>query len=135
MGLEIEFEYDDTQGGAWSQPAEPELRQRFGRLWNARLSAASPLFVQLGVALAALVLGAAATGGFLAGRTAQQDRATLLLHLAPVNPFVIDPIPVPADLSPDVRRATPWTNVFDQAVALTVINDGPDPVTVLGKSK
>jgi hypothetical protein len=132
VGLEIEFEYDDTQGGVWSQPAEPDLRGRFGRRWNARLSAASPLFVQLGVALAALVLGAAATAGLLAGRTAQQDRATLLLHLAPVNPFVIDPIPVPADLSPDVRRATPWTNVFDQDVALTLINDGADPVTVLG---
>jgi hypothetical protein len=131
VGLEIEFEYDDTQGGVWSQPAEPDPRRRFGRHWNARLSAASPLFVQLGVALAALVLGAAATAGFLAGRTAQQDRATLLLHLAPVNPFVIDPLPVPADLSPDVRRATPWTNVFDQNVALTLINDGPDPVTVV----
>ena len=132
MGLQIEFEYDDTQSGVWSQPAEPDLRRRFGRRWNARLSAASPLFVQLGAALAALVLGAASTAGFLAGRAAQQDRATLLLHLAPVNPFVVDPIPMPADLSPDVRRATPWTNEFDQNVALTVINDGPDPVTVLG---
>ena len=132
MGLEIEFEYDDTQGGVWAGPAEPDLRGRLGRRWNSRLAAASPLFVQFGIAAAALVLGAASTAGYLAGRTAEQNRATLLLHLAPVTPFAVDPIPVPADLSPDVQRATPWTDVFNQKVTLTLVNDGPDPVSVLG---
>jgi hypothetical protein len=132
VGLEIEFEYEDTQGGAWSRPEESDLRGRIGRRWNERLSAGSPLFVQLGIAVAALVLGAASTAGFLAGRTAQQDRATLRLHLGPVDPYVIVPIPLPADQSPAQRLATPWTDTFDQPVMLTLVNDGPDPVSLLG---
>jgi len=132
VGLEIEFEYDDTQGGAWSRPEESDVRGRLGRRWNERLSAGSPLFVQFGIAVAALVLGAASTAGFLAGRTAQQDRATLRLHLAPVAPFVIEPIALPADQSPAQRLATPWTDAFDRPVTLSLVNDGPDPVSLVG---
>ncbi len=133
MGLEIEFDYDDTQGGVWSPGHEvPPLRDRVGRRWNAGLSAGSPLFVHLGIALAALALGAASTAGYLEGSTAARDRATTRLHLAPVDAFVVEPLrPQPA-VSVQDQLATPWTNTFDQHVSLSVVNDGPDPVAVLG---
>ncbi|MBS2961717.1 hypothetical protein KGA66_01565 [Actinocrinis puniceicyclus] len=132
MGLEIEFDYDDTEGGRWSAPSETQpLRARVGRRWNAGLAAGNPLFVHLGIALAALVLGAASTAGFTQGRQAARDRAATVLHLAPVGPFVIDSPPSPPT---DVRQllATPWTDAVDEHVTLRVVNDGPDPVTVLG---
>ncbi|HZU57269.1 MAG TPA: hypothetical protein VFA06_15465 [Actinocrinis sp.] len=132
MGLEIEFDYDDTQGGVWSPAREaPPLHERVGRRWNAGLSTGNPLFVQAGIALAALALGAASTAGFLEGRSAARDRAIVRLHLAPIDPFVIEPLaPAPSD----VRQllATPWTNTFDQHVTLNVINDSPDSVALLG---
>lgn len=132
MSLEIEFDYDDTQGGVWSPAYEaPPLRERVGRHWNAGLSAGSPLFVHTGIALAALALGAASTAGFLEGRFAARDRALVRLHLAPVNAFVIEPLaPQPSD----VRQllATPWTNTFDRHLTLNVINDSPDSVALLG---
>lgn len=141
MGLEIEFEYDDTQDGAWSpvRDAGP-LRAWLKRHRTAGPSAGNPLIVHLGIALAAVVLGAASMAGFLHGRTAVSDRTVSLLHLAPVNPFVVQPLPTPPTQSQTQGQsqsveqvlATPWTNTFDQDVSLSVINDGPDPVTVLG---
>jgi hypothetical protein len=134
LNLEIEFEYDDTQEGVWSPAEQPLLRERVSGRWSAWLSSANPLFVQLGIAITALILGAASTAGLLDGRTAQQDRAITRLHLAPVGPFVVQTI---ADATVSTQSvpellATPWTDVFDQRVTLTVVNDGPDPVSVLG---
>lgn len=132
MGLEIEFDYDDTQGGTWSPGHEaPPLRERVGERWGARLAAGNPLFVHLGIALAALVLGAASTAGFLEGGNAARDRTITRLHLAPVDPFVVEPLRVPSASSARELLATPWTDTFDQHLSLSVINDGPDPVTVL----
>lgn len=132
MGLEIEFDYDDTQGGVWSPALEaPPLRERVGRRWNAGLSAGSPAFVHLGIALAALALGAASTAGYLDGKAAARDRTITRLHLAPVDAFVVEPLNLPQPASAQDLLATPWTNAFDQHVALSVVNDGPDPVTVL----
>jgi hypothetical protein len=132
LGLEIEFDYDDTQGGVWSPGYEaPPLHSRVGRRWNARLSAGSPLFVHVGIALTALALGAASTAGYLHGNAAAQGRSTSRLHLAPVDPFVVEPLDSPPT-DVNVLLATPWTNAFDRHVTLGVINDGPDPVTVLG---
>lgn len=132
MGLEIEFEYDDTQDGVWSPAHEvPPLRERVGRRWNRRLAAGSPLLVHLGIALAALALGAASTAGFLAGDEAARNRTITRLHLAPVNAFVVEALHVPPAESPAGLLAEPWTDTFDQHVSFSVINDGPDPVTVL----
>lgn len=125
MGLEIEFEYEDTRDSAWSPARETApLPTRLIRRRSAGPPASNPLIVHLGIALTAIALGAASMAGFLAGRTATSDRAVSLLHLAPVDPFVVQPLHVPP--------AAPWTNTFDQDVSLSVINDGPDPVTVLG---
>lgn len=133
MSLEIEFDYDDTQGGVWSPaPEAPPLRERVGRRWNPGLVAGNPLFVHLGIALAALALGAASTAGFLEGGNAARNRTVTRMHLAPVNAFVVDALRVPAADSAAGLLAEPWTNAFDQHVSLSVINDGPDPVTVLG---
>ncbi|HXR73079.1 hypothetical protein [Actinocrinis sp.] len=132
MGLEIEFDYDDTQGGVWSSAHEaPPLQERVSRRWNAGLSTANPLFVQAGIALAALALGAASTAGYLEGKSAAQDRTITRIHLAPINPFVVEPLPIAPTNVKDLL-ATPWTNTFDQPVTLSVINDSPDPVSVLG---
>lgn len=132
MGLEIEFDYDDTVGGVWSPAvAAPPLRERVGRRWNAGLSAGSPVFVHLGIALAALALGAASTAGYLDGRAAAQNRTITRLHLAPVDAFVVEPLNVPQAASVRDLLATAWTNAFNQHVTLSVVNDGPDPVTVL----
>jgi len=131
VSLEIEFEYDDTQDGVWSQAAEADPRGRPRRRDRWR-SVASPVLVQLGVALTALAVGAASTAGLLDGRRAQQDRSATALHLAPVAPFTVQVIQQPNAVPLAVLLATPWTNVFDQDVALAVINDGPDPVTMLG---
>jgi hypothetical protein len=132
LGLEIEFDYDDTQGGVWSAVYEaPPLQERVSRRWNAGLTARNPLFVQAGIALAALALGAASTAGFLEGRSAAQDRTITRIHLAPINPFVVEPLPI-APTNVEDLLSTPWTNTFDQKVSLSVINDSPDPVTVLG---
>ena len=134
MGLEIEFEYDDTQDGMWSPVREPgRLRTWLSRRPAARWPAGNPLIVHVGIALAAVVLGAASMAGFLHGRTAVDNRGIAHLHLAPVNPFVVQSLPTPPDTqSVGQFLATPWTNTFDQDISLSVINDGPDPVTMLG---
>ncbi len=142
MGLEIELEYDDTQDGVWSAAQEVQdsgpLRARLDRHWSPGRSAGrlagSALLVHLGIALAALALGASATAGLLAGRTAVHDRSVTLLHLGPISPFAVQALPATPELPPTVEQllATPWTNTFDRDVSLTVVNDGPDPVTVLG---
>lgn len=133
MGLEIEFEYDDTPEAAWS-PAQDTgpVRDWRDRLRFAAPPAGNPLLVQLGIALTAITLGAASMTGFLAGRTAVNDRTIALLHLAPVNPFVVQALPARQTQNTEPLLATPWTNAFDQDVSLSVINDSPDPVTVLG---
>lgn len=136
MGLEIEFEYDDTPDGVWAPAREPWQSPSRNRLTRSRL-AGSPLgralTVHLGIGLTALALGAASTAGLLTGRAAEHDRATALLHLAPVTAFVVQALPAPpTGQTAGQLLTTPWTNTFDQDVTLSLINDGPDPVTVLG---
>ncbi|HEV2343552.1 MAG TPA: hypothetical protein VGS97_05610 [Actinocrinis sp.] len=135
MGLEIEIEYDDTPDGVWAPASEPPLPSH-SRLSRPRLTGppvGHALSVHFGIALTTLVLGAASTAGLLTGRTAAHDRTTVLLHLAPVAAFVVQALPAPpATQNAADLLATPWTNTFDQDMTLSVINDGPDPVTVLG---
>lgn len=132
MGLEIEFEYDDTQGGVWAPAHEvPPLQECVSRRWNAGLSAGNPLFVQAGIALAAVTLGAASMAGYVEGKSAAQDRTITRIHLAPIDPFAIEPLPLASTNVKDLL-ATPWTDTFNQHITLSVINDSPDPVTVLG---
>lgn len=135
MGLEIEFEYDDNPDGTWS----PVEDTRPARDWVSRgrtaiSPAGNPLIVHLGIALAALAVGAASMGGFLTGRMAANNRAVALLHLAPADAFIIPPLAEPStrNLTAEQLLATPWTNTADQNLSLGVINDGPAPVTVLG---
>ena len=134
MGLEIEFEYADSPDEVWSAERTRPAREWLSRSWTAGSLLGNPLIVHLGIALAALALGAASTAGFLIGRTAAHDRSVTLLHLAPVDAFVVPALPAPTtpNQSPDQLLATPWTNVADQDVSLALINDGPDPVTMLG---
>lgn len=134
MGLEIEFEYDDSPDGEWS----PAQDARSAREWLSRGRSAispsgNPLFLHLGIALVALAVGAASMGGFLTGRTAANNRAVALLHLAPADAFIIPALPDPSTQkqTPEQLLATPWTNATDQNMSLGVINDGPAPVTVL----
>lgn len=135
MGLEIEFEYADSAEGVWSPEREaPPLRERLSRGRAIASPADNPFLLQLGIVLAAITLGAASMAGYLAGRTAAHDRAVTLLHLAPANAFTVAALPAPAaqSQSPDELLAEPWTNTVDRDLSLTVVNDGPDPVTVLG---
>lgn len=138
VGLEIEFEYDDTSDGVWSPTRQaPPTRTRLGRIRPPGDLAGNPLTVHLGIALTALAVGACATFGLLADRTAANDRTIALLHLAPVTPFDVQALPtlptLPTEPQPaEQLLATPWTDAFDRDVSLAVINDGPDPVTVLG---
>jgi hypothetical protein len=133
VGLEIELEYDDAPDGVWSRPGEAELRGRPWRRWGARPSPGGPLYLHLGIALAAVVLGAASTAGLLHGRAAQRDREVTRLHLAPLDPFVVQAVEYgPVGRTAQELLATPWTDSFDQDVTFSVVNDGPAPVTVLG---
>ena len=132
MGLEIELEYDDDHEGVWAAADEAELTERTGRRWGLRPRSGAPLLLQLGVALAAVVLGASSAAGFVAGRTAQHDRGLALLHLAAISPFTIDPLDVQTSGDAKQLLATPWTDTYRRGVTLTVVNDSPDPVTVLG---
>lgn len=139
MGLEIEIEYDDTTDGVWSPATEaaPPLRGRLNRRRISGLQPGNPLIVQLGIALTAFALGAASVAGFRVGRTDAGNRTVALLHLAPVDSFVVQALPTLPPLDTPSQNAeqllaTPWTNTFDRDVSLSVINDGADPVTVLG---
>jgi len=135
MGLEIEFEYTDSQDGIWSPARDtPPLRERLGRGRAMVSPADNPILLQLGIVLAAIVLGAASMAGYLAGRTAAHARAVTLLHLAPANAFTVSALPkqpMQAE-SPDQLLAMPWTNTADRDLSLAVVNDGPEPVTLLG---
>ena len=136
MGLEIEFEYDDSPDGTWSPVVEaPPARELLSRGQITGSPSGNPLIVHFGIALAALALGAASMAGYLVGRTAANNRTVTILHLAPTNSFTVQPLPLPpaqTTQSPDQLLAAPWTNAFDRDVSLSVINDGPEPVTVLG---
>jgi hypothetical protein len=79
--------------------------------------------------LATAVLLAACVTGFLAGRKAPENHRTVAVHVADINPLAIDPVP---EADPTLNGAiTPWSGVFDRSVALTVVNAGPDPVTIV----
>lgn len=134
MGLEIEFEYEDSPDGEWSAAQDTHsAREWLSRGRSAISPAGNPLILHLGIALAALAVGAASMSGFLTGRTAADNRTVALLHLAPADAFIIPVLPDPSaqNETPEQLLATPWTNTVDQAISLGVINDGPDPVTVL----
>jgi hypothetical protein len=133
LGLEIELEDDDdaaTEG--WARPGESELRERSGWFGPVGPARGRPLLLHLGVALAALAVGAASTAGFLDGQVAERGRGIAMLNLAAVTPFVVEPLQEPDTPTVAQLLATPWTNTFEQNVTLSVVDDGPDPVTVLG---
>ncbi|MGH6657690.1 MAG: hypothetical protein ACRDVE_21085 [Actinocrinis sp.] len=132
MSLEIEFEYEDTGDGVWSAPVGPgplRGRRRGGLPGGSGPTGVRAMFLYAAVALTALAVGAASASGFLRGRQAAQDRSIVQLHLAPLNPLDITPLP-PPDYSAQALL-TAWTNAYDRPVELSVVNDGPAPVTVL----
>lgn len=148
MALEIEFEDDDQTDTAWpldasdaggargtgAEDADPGAltaeasetrtgspRSGVAALLPERFKPLLPL--QLGVLVAAFVVGASTVAGFLAGRTAAQDRTVVELHMAGGGAYTVGP-------------ATPsgtgrWTDTFARRVSLNVVNDGPKPVTLL----
>lgn len=133
MGLEIEIEYDETPDGTWSAPQETQSpHEPMAARLSPWLRGSGTLIVHLGILITAMAVGAASTAGILAGNSAENDRTVALLHLAPLDSFTVQALPAPPAVQPvDQLLATPWNNTFDQDVSLAVINDGPDPVTVL----
>lgn len=148
MALEIEFEDDDQTDTAWP-PDAPDIdgtdnpsdggrgsgmddtgpstlvvgssRRSVAALIPERLKQQLPFHV--GILVAAFVVGASTVSGFLAGRSATQDRTVIELHMAGGNAY-------------SVAAATPsgsgqWTDTFKRRVSLDLVNDGPDPVTLL----
>ena len=149
MALEIEFEDDEHPEGGL--PADDEgsdapdvgaaggkapgaeetgagepgtTRARIGALIASPLPLSSGLLFQVGVLLTAFVVGASAVAGFQLGRAAPQKRSTVALHLAGGRTYLFGPAPVPRDSA--------WSDTVERAVSLTVVNDGPDPLTVVG---
>ncbi|HVT68539.1 MAG TPA: hypothetical protein VHF26_12370 [Trebonia sp.] len=134
MSLEIEFEYEDTREGVWSAPVEPAPLHRRWRPGAPRSSGrpgGGAAMLYLAIGLTALAVGAASTSGFLHGRRVTQDRATVEIHLGPLTPLDIQPLDSQPDADVAKLLATPWTDEFDQGMKLTVVNDGPQPVTLL----
>jgi hypothetical protein len=133
MGLEIEIEYDETPDGTWSAPQEVQSpREPMAARLSPWLRGGGTLIVHLGILITAMAVGAASTAGILAGNSAENGRTIARLHLAPLDSFTVQALPTPPAAQPvDQLLATPWKNTFDQEVSLDVINDGPDPVTVL----
>jgi hypothetical protein len=129
--VEIEFEPDESPEQAWPERAgAPGAEQLGGQpAWRASVS---PVRVPARLAVAGAVLAAACASGFMAGQTAQRDRHAVSVHLAASRPLVIDPVPDTSGETNAQLLATPWTGAFDRAIALRVVNDGPDPVTLLG---
>ncbi|HEU5334019.1 MAG TPA: hypothetical protein VFU73_14670 [Actinocrinis sp.] len=131
MSVEIEFEPADEGAG----PLWPDAAGALGAEQLAiqalpwRTSDPRTLFVGR-LVLAGAVLATACVTGFLAGQKAPQNQHTVAVHVADANPLTIDPVPrIEARSGP---LTTPWTGTFDRAVALSVVNTGPDPVTILG---
>lgn len=152
MALEIEFEDDDQTDAAWptdgsdaggldaDADSEAEGRRATGAddsgpatlvVGSSRRSIAAllpgPLKRQLpfhaGILAAAFVVGASTVAGFLAGQSAAHGRTVIELHMAGGNAF-------------SAAAATPsgggqWTDTFSRRISLSLVNDGPDPVTLL----
>jgi len=154
MALEIEFEDDDQTDVAWpsegldtggggagvgvgadsgaarrtgADDGDPSTlvvgssRRSLAALMPLRLKQQLPFHV--GILVAAFVVGASTVSGFLAGRTAAQGRTVIELHMAAGNAYSMSP-----DTQPDGGQ---WTDTFVRQVSLSLVNDGPDPVTLL----
>ncbi len=134
MGLEIEFEYEDTREGEWSarvEPAPPHRRWRPGAPRSSGRPGGGAAALYLAVGLTALAVGAASTAGVMQGRRVTQDRSTVEIHLGPLTPLDIQPLVQQDVVDLPQLLATPWTDEYDQGMKLTVVNDGPKPVTLL----
>lgn len=148
MALEIEFEDDDQTDASWPpDPSDtggtdtaPGAGRRSGMddTGPSTLVAGSPrpsvatliperlkhqLPFHVGILVAAFVVGASTVSGFLTGRSATENRTVIELHMAGGNAY-------------SVAAATPsgsgqWTDTFARQVSLDLVNDGPDPVTLL----
>jgi hypothetical protein len=149
MALEIEFEEDDHPDAALpADDAEPDApgveaaaateetgaeetapeeagttRSRIDALLASPLPLSSSLLFQIGVLLTAFVVGASSVAGYQLGRAAPQNRAIVALHLAGGRTYLFSPAPVPRDAT--------WSDTVERPVSLTVVNDGPDPLTVV----
>jgi hypothetical protein len=153
MALEIEFEDDDQTDAAWQADGldtggasvdagagtgtgtDREIgaddggpstlvvgssRRGVTALLPERLKQQLPFHA--GILVAAFVVGASTVAGFLAGRSATQDRTVIELHMTGGNAY-------------SVAAATPSgsgqrTDTFVRQVSLSLVNDGPDPVTL-----
>lgn len=128
--LEIEFESDGDAGPIWPDAAGALGAEHLATqppVWGR--SDARTLF-RARLVLAVAVLVTACVSGVLAGRKAPENHHTVAVRVADVNPLTIDP--VPAVEARSGSPATPWTGTFDRSVALTLVNSGADPVTILG---
>jgi hypothetical protein len=154
MALEIEFEDDEHPDAAWladdagsdapgSEAATSEgsraqetraeesgteeagtTRPRVGALLTAPFPLSSGLLLQLGVLLTTFAVGASSVAGYQLGRAAPGNRSIVALHLAGGRTYQLGPAPAP--------RNAAWSDTAERSVSLTVVNDGPDPVTVVG---
>ena len=150
MAIEIEFE-DDDQADAWppegaetggpgmgtgsapgsdddaalvADPAETRAgtsRPGIGAIVPPRLKPQLPFLVS--VLVATFVVGASTVLGFLSGRTAAENRTVIELHMAGGNAYSVDPA--------TASGSGQWTDTFVRQVSLNLVNDGPDPVTLL----
>jgi hypothetical protein len=80
--------------------------------------------LRLGVLAATFALGVSAVAGFVTGRTAEQNRTLVELHMTGGDAYKID--------ETTVSDSGQWTDTFVRQASLSLVNDGPDPVTVLG---
>jgi hypothetical protein len=131
--LEIEFEPEEGPGPSWpDEPGAPGPEQLGApppTWWRApRLR----VLLYAAFAVSGVVVTTAFTTGFAAGQTAQRDRHIVAVRAAANNPLVIDPVPTTSGQTTAQQLATPWAGAFDREVAVTVVNHGPDPVTVVG---
>lgn len=130
MSVEIEFEPDEGAGSFWPDTAGALGAEHLGVQVPFRRAADPRILFVARLVLAGAVLAAACVAGFLAGQRAPQDQRAVAVHIAESNALTIDPVPRPEFRGGPL--ATPWTGTFDRSVALSVVNTGPDPVTILG---
>lgn len=158
MALEIEFEDDDHPDAAWpgddkdsdapgTQEAGAEAGDssdagaqdagaeeagtqapgragsRIGALLALPLPLSRGLLFQIGVLLTTFAVGASAVAGYQLGRTAPQNRSIVALHLAGGRTYLFGPPPEPLDTS--------WSDTVERPVSVTIVNDGPDRLTVV----
>jgi hypothetical protein len=125
VGLEIEFEDDDSAAAESHEDGERRRSWPWTPLHRYAV-APSPGLV---VAVTAAAVAVTAVTGLNFGRSAQQDRSRALLHLAPSDSYLVD---AASAASAPSAHAVATANGVDRTIRLRVLNDGPEPLTMLG---